>query len=183
MPVSIRSASTTSLALAGAALAFQPTLAAAQEPCVTEAEVSAMVVYAAPLALRGLGIRCAGQFAADGFMATSGADLAARYAVYSEAAFPEALSALMAMVGNEADRETVDMLRLLRQMPPSSLRPFVDELVVQKVTSEIAFEDCNKIERVVQALAPLEPDEAGFLASVITGLSPPKNFAVCAMEP
>lgn len=174
------------LALAGAALALQPSAAAAQQACVTEREVSALVVYSTPLALRAIGTRCAGQFAPAGFMASSSAQLAARYAAHGNAAWPDAFSALVTLVGKEAatgPSQQVELVQLLRQMPEEAVRPLVDEIVAQKVAGEVDVQDCGKIERMFEALAPLEPQEAGNLIGVLGSIVGLQDVPVCAMEP
>lgn len=159
------------------ALGLQPTLASAQGGCVSEAQISDMVVYAIPLAMQSLQNQCSPQLFPDGFLAREGMALSNAYLARQEAAWPGAKDALIAFAGDDPEARN-----LFNTLPREALQPFVDAIVVQKVAEEIKVEDCGKIERVIEALAPLEPQEAGKLVGVIMSLVEPKNPPICPLE-
>ena len=165
------------LALSAAGFAMQPAMASAQQ-CISESQVSDMIVYAVPLALQSVQSKCSAKLARDGFLATEGQAMAEYYAQYKDAAWPGAVEALLVFAGDK-DPEVGQMFRT---MPKEALQPFVDAIVVQKVAEEIPVKDCGKIERVIEAIAPLEPQDAGKLLAVIMSLADIKEPSVCPVE-
>tara|TARA_A100001391_G_scaffold129559_2_gene88722 strand:+ start:5087 stop:5620 length:534 start_codon:yes stop_codon:yes gene_type:complete len=166
--------------LAAAMLTAQPVQAEALRDCVSEAEVSAMVIYAVPHALRGVRTRCGANLAADGFLVTQGEQLTQRYAAFADASWDDALSGLALMAGTP-DVEGTEDLRL-DKMPPEIVRPLVDEMIAQKVSQMVAVPDCGRIERAVEAFAPLEPNELGQISAVILSLTGVKKPKICAVS-
>ena len=177
------------MSAAAVAMSVQPLPALAQPRCITEAEVSAMVVYGVPIALEALGNACAGQLSARGFLATGAGDLSARYAREAETAWPQAFEALMVFAergtagsaGASGTNAGAD-LGFLRQLPPEALRPLVDEIVAMQIAGALRPEQCPQIERLVAALAPLEPGEAGRLVAVIAGMAGVADPQICPVQ-
>lgn len=167
-------------AMAGsAALVVQPQLAAAQEAaCVTEAEVAAMVTYAMPSLVEGTLTRCASELSPGGFLARNGASLAGRYGALRASAWPQAKSGVLKLAGSD-ERPADDGLAMIVNLPDNALQPFVDALIVQELAQKITPGSCEKIERVMAALAPVEPAVAGNLVAVIFALADTKEPRVC----
>ncbi|MXO58871.1 hypothetical protein GRI89_04865 [Altererythrobacter salegens] len=140
---------------------------AAVAPCITEAEVSAMVRYAMPEAIAASRVSCAAILTNDGYFATGGDDLQTRYAVGKDAAWPEAKTALLKLAGGSEDKDVAS----LAELPDDAVRPLVDALIQQKLVESIKPKSCSSIERMVKALSPLEPSELGDLAGVIASLA------------
>lgn len=163
-------------AIAAAATASLPVTAAAQEACLTETQVSAMVIYGVPLAMGGLQESCSGQLGTSGFLATGAPAMADRYAAQSDAVWPEAFAAFSTFAGRNGDDRGFEAMR---QMPEEALRPFLDALITGLISAQIPADKCGDIEKLLEALAPLEPHEAGRLAAVIASLTGVENPSIC----
>ena len=112
-------------ALAAAATAALPATATAQETCLTERQVSAMVVYGVPLAMGGLQQSCADVLSPDGFLATGAPAMVDRYSAESDAAWPDAFSAFLTFAGSSSE----EGVSAMREMPEEAMRPFLDALL------------------------------------------------------
>lgn len=169
------------LTLAAAAFALQPIAAAAQEQqCLTEQEISAMIVYAVPHALRGLNTSCGPALSSDGFLNLGGGELAARYADRGSENWPLAFDAFLKFAGANGAMAQSEIQ--LDKLPPEVVRPLVDELIAQKVASDLKVEDCRKYERVLEVVAPLEPEELGAITAVVFSMVGVDNPKVCPVE-
>ena len=168
------------LAIAALSLASQPVFAQVQRDCVNEAEVSAMVIYAVPHALRGVRSRCGANLASDGFLAAHGAQLARRYNAVADANWPGALSGLNRMVGTGELKQQMPIQ--LDRLPPEVVRPLFDEMIAQKVAAQVAVADCRRIERAAEAFAPLEPEELGRISAVILSLVGVDKPKICVVN-
>lgn len=171
------------LALFGAvALLAQPQLAAAQAAaCIAEEEVSAMAIYAVPSMVRSMQLRCAGELSERGFLVRDGNALAARYATLQNQVWPMAKAGLLKYVnnGNGLDPQSAQTVALVAGLPDANVRPVVDALIVQEVSGKIEPASCGAIERVMAALAPIEPRVAGTLIGVTAGLFADKAPLIC----
>lgn len=167
-------------ALAGAfALAAQPTIASAQQTaCITEAEVSAIGIYSVPSMVRSLRLRCGAELSADGYLARSGDSLIARYAALQSRVWPTARSGLMKVLTSKAGAQIAG-LDAIGRLSDQSVRPLVDALIVQELAPNVALADCWKIERVVEAAAPIDPEIAGTLLGTAVGVMQPDELPMC----
>ena len=169
-------------ALASAGL-FQSQIAMAQD-CVTEQEVSSLFVYAAPSLIDAVRSGCGGQLRPDGFFATDGDAVKARYALLQDETWPQAKRAMLLFAnrkdktkeGSDVDPSTV---ALLNGLPDNAVRPLVDAIIVKKVAEEVKPGNCRKIERVIAAIAPIEPKMAGVLIGTLFGLVPVNDPEIC----
>jgi len=175
----------TLLALSGAAaLLVQPQLAAAQTPCVAEDEVSAMAVYAVPSIVQSMQLRCGPQLSQEGWLARGGRAFAARYTQLQSRAWPQAKAGLLKIVnGQGVDAEAAQTLATVATLPDQNVRPLVDALIVQEVSARIPVADCGKIERIMEAIAPIDPDVAGTLIGVTAGLFAKEQPLICPARP
>lgn len=162
---------------AAAAFVVQPSVASAQQ-CISEPQISDMIVYAVPLAVKSVQNTCGASLASDGFLALEGDALSARYLVHKDYAWPGAVEALMVFAGDKDP----EVGQLFQSLPPEALQPFIDAVIVQKVAEEIPVKDCRKIERAIEAIAPVEPQDAGNLIAVIMSLADIKEPSVCPLE-
>lgn len=166
-------------ALAAAALLAQPMAAAAQaERCVTEQEVSAIAIYSVPSLVQAVRQRCAGELTASGYLARRGDALASRYTALQPAVWPRAKTGLFKLfAGNaSAGRSGLDTFSTL---PDEAVRPFVDALIVQESAPRIALRNCTRIERVIEVMAPIDPEVAGTLLGVLVGFADSERIPVC----
>lgn len=164
---------------AAGALAMQPAVAAAQQAaCVTEDEVRAIAIYSVPSVIQSVRLRCGSELAAGGYLARSGDALVARYAALQNGVWPQARTGLTKILASKAG-ESRQGLDVISRLPDQSVRPFVDALIVQELAPKFGVQDCWKIERVVEAIAPVDPEVAGTLIGVAAGVAQPEQVPIC----
>ncbi|MEO5706967.1 MAG: hypothetical protein ABIT10_10365 [Alteraurantiacibacter sp.] len=145
------------------ACAFVQPLAAQNRPQLSEAEVNAVALYAMPHAFRALQTRCGAQLPGDAYIRTRGDDLGIRLDRASRGRFPAARAALTRLVTSENPQMAV----LLEQLPAENVEPLAHELIAGKVQSEVDLADCSKINRVLELLDPLPPENLAALMGVL----------------
>jgi hypothetical protein len=145
-------------------------LAALTLPAVAQARADlspestqAAVRYALPHLLAGIRSSCGPKLAPNGYLARNGAALLDRYSQGSEAAWPAARGALMALGGEK----NADMAQMLGQMPDAALKPFVDATISSMIATKLKVDDCDEIERGLELLAPLPPENIAGLAGFL----------------
>jgi hypothetical protein len=170
------------LAAAGAvSLALQPTLASAQQarPCVTEQEVSAIAIYSVPSLVQAVRQRCDGELSSGGYLSRRGDSLTARYAALQPAVWPQAKSGLLKLFAG-ASSDSRSGIETISTLPDDAVRPFVDALIVQEAAPKIALKNCIRIERVIEVMAPIDPEVAGTLLGVLVGFADSERIPVCS---
>ena len=166
------------VATAAAAMALQPTVAAAQQPCITEEEVSAVAIYSVPSLIQGVRLRCGAELSPSGYLARRGDALIGRYAAVQNRVWPTARSGLVKVLSSRAGQGR-DSMAMVTQLPDSAVRPLIDALIVQEVSPKIPTSDCWKIERLIEVAAPIDPEVAGTLLGAAVGLADPEQMPVC----
>ena len=167
------------VALAGA-LALQPIAAGAQQTCVTDGEVAAIAIYSVPNLVQAMRLRCGGELSANGYIAKRGDALSGRYAVLQPRVWPRAKSGMLKILGAQSGAsEGRQMLDSLGSLPDEAVRPLVDAWIVQETSARIPVRDCQRLEWVVEALAPVEPEVAGGLIGALVGLADSDKMPVC----
>jgi hypothetical protein len=174
-------ASTRGLAAAAAgALALQPIAAQAQPTCMTEAEVSAIAIYSVPSLVQAMRLRCGGELPANGYIARRGGALSERYAALQPRVWPRAKSGMMKVLGAQSGAaQGRQMLDSIGSLPDEAVRPLIDAWIVQETSARIPVANCQRLEWVIEALAPVEPEVAGGLIGAIVGLVDPGKVPVC----
>ena len=166
-------------AVAAMACIAAPTLAAAQQ-CVTPAETRAMTIYVVPASVQALELRCGEQLPADGFLAREGRGFAGRYSALQAQSWPQAKSGLLKVLGSTAAAGPVrDNLALIANLPDEHVRPLVDALVVQELSSRIPLADCASAEQLLQTMSRIEPEVAGTLVSQMLTLFGNQPALIC----
>lgn len=153
-------AALTALALPAGAQAAQVGAARAE---MSPQAAQAAVRYALPHLLSGVRTTCGPRLSAEGYLAINGNALQERFAQGSDAAWPAAREALMQL----GAAEKADMAKMFGQMPDSALKPFVDAMISSMVASELKADNCPDIERGLELLAPLPPENIAGLAGFI----------------
>lgn len=141
--------------------------AEAKADCISEQEISAIVVYVMPQLVAAAQKGCAGELSPTGFFATGGAAMSQRYAETADAAWPLARSAFIKFGGGSKDREMREMVTL----PDAALRPLLDAVLEQKVAEEIKPKSCHDIERLAEVVNAIEPGTTGALIGVVAALA------------
>lgn len=167
-------------ALTAAALALQPIAATAQQACVTEAEASAIAIYSMPGLIQAVRLRCDNQLASNGYLAQRGNNLLGRFAPIQTRVWPQAKSGLLKILAGKAGPSQGRMnLDAVAGLPDNAVRPLVDALIVQEASAKIATGNCSRLERVIEFVAPIDPEMAGGLLGAIAGLINHRDFPVC----
>ena len=170
-------------ALALGALTLGPIAAqAAEPPCLTPAEFTAVSSYALPSIITGTAERCAASLPADAWLKRNGSQLAARYGQARPAVWPRAKAAFLKLGTGSTSVETGNLLKTL---PDSTLQPMLDALISGMVGQQLPAERCGVIDRLVQLLSPLPPENTAELIAVAAGLGARTgrakfgNFRIC----
>lgn len=167
-------------ALLAAGLIFQPIAASAQQNCVTEAEASAIAIYSVPGLVQAARLRCGGELSASGYLARRGDSLIGRYTPFQSRVWPTAKSGLIKLLSSKAGASGGALnLDTIAQLPDDAVRPLVDALIVQEAAPKIATGNCTRLERVIEFVAPIDPEMAGGLLGAIAGLVNHEDFPVC----
>ena len=130
-------------------------------------EIGPAVLYAAPLAIQSVRTTCADTLPADGFFATQGEALEARYTEAAEGTWPQAKDILVDL---SAGRGSDDSANVLAALPDEALQPFIDAMIPTLIATELKPSACTDIEAVMEQLAPLPPENLAGLVDVIIGL-------------
>ncbi len=161
------------LVLSLAALATATTARAAEAPCLTPSDLDAVFAYGLPTVIDAAGQACRPVLAPGGFLATQGADLAARYRVGQAAAWPLAKAAVLKVGVGALGAKGVSrgIGKLAAVLPDSALQGFAAGFVSQYVISAVHPADCPDIEYALRMIAPLPPENtAGLITLVIERL-------------
>ena len=154
------------LAAPALALAFATTAQAAEPPCLTAGEFTAVSTYALPGAIEAIAERCAPQLGAGAFLKTDLKRLAARYSATSRAAWPGAKAAFL-KVGVGGNPEAAS---LFAGMPDDTLRPMVNGVLASAIAQKLPTDRCTAIDRLVRLLSPLPPENTAELIALAAGL-------------
>ncbi|MBO9698341.1 MAG: hypothetical protein J7499_19290 [Sphingopyxis sp.] len=167
-------------AVAACALASQPVAAQAQQTCVTESEVAAIAIYSVPSLVQAMRLRCGGELSASGYIAKRGDALSGRYAALQPRVWPRAKAGMLKIIGTQSSgAQGRQMLDTIGSLPDEAVRPLVDAWIVQESSARIPVANCQRIEWVIEALAPVEPEIAGGLIGALVGLVDPDKMPVC----
>ncbi len=165
-------------AAAAVALTLQPAVAAAQQACISEDEVSAMAIYSVPSLVQSVRLRCNGQLSSRGFLARRGDAMVARYSGLQDAAWPRAKTGLLQFGASRA-KGAPQQIQMFANLPDSAVRPLVDAFIVQEASAKIETKHCGSIERVLEAVSPIDPEVAGKLIGVVVGLAAGEDQEIC----
>lgn len=154
--------------LAAAGLVAAPVAAqAAEPPCLSAPEFTALASYALPSIITGTTERCNGALPASAWLPRNGGQLAARYAVGKAAAWPNAKNAFLKLSSSGTNAEAAN---LLKNLPDTSLQPMFDALIAGMIGQQLPTERCGMVDRVVRLLAPLPPENTAELIAVLVGI-------------
>lgn len=149
------------------ALAALPGVAqAAEPPCLTAAEFTAMATYGLPSVIKGVTDRCSASLPQGSWLPRNGTSLASRYASSKPAAWPGARAAFLKFGADGGGKSA----EAFRSLPDKSLQPMVDGLIEGLVGQEIPLQRCTTIDRVVRLLSPLPPENTAELIALAAGL-------------
>jgi hypothetical protein len=148
------------------ALAVPQVALAADLPCLTPAEVTALSTYALPGAIASAGKTCAPALPTTAWLPAHGAELAARYDPGKQRAWPAAKAAFLKMSQATSPEAAV----LFATMPDDSLRPMADAALSGIIASKVKPDACPSIDRVFALLSPLPAENTAELIALAVGL-------------
>lgn len=171
-----------------AALALSSSqMAAAQQDCVSGSEIASLFVYAVPPTMESVKNSCDGQLKKNGFFATGGTKLSARYAALQNETWPKARRALLMLMASQQKKNPkaavipglpgIDPLKIAQALPDDVARPLVETMIMQKVAEKVKPDQCRTLERIFAAMSPFNPRDTGMLLGVampLVGLQDPK---------
>ncbi len=150
-----------------AVLVVIPSVAqAAEAPCLTTNEFSALSSYALPSLIRGTAQHCANVLPSDAFLRNGSAELASRYDARKGLSWPGAKAAFIKM-GSATNPQAAD---IFRQMNDEALKPLVDGLIQGMVGQQLPTGRCSAVNRLVMLLAPLPAENTAELIGLAAGL-------------
>jgi hypothetical protein len=132
-------------------------------PALSGDEAAALAIYAVPGLIDATRQTCAGRLSSSGFLAQRGTSLSQRYAAQQNTVWPRARSAMFKFAEGEAGEQ----LKMFASLPDNAVRPLVDALIRQEAAARVEPQSCSYIERMAEALAPLEPAQAGRILGVL----------------
>lgn len=150
-----------------ALLTVTPAIAeAAEPPCLTPAEFTALAEYALPSMISGTAQRCAAALPSSAYLPREGAQLAERYAQRRSGAWPGAKAAFLKLSAtSNADANTI-----IRALPDPSLQQMLASLMEGLVAQQVPLDRCTTIDRVISLVAPLPPQNTAELIALAVGL-------------
>lgn len=147
------------------------------EACVQEADLADAVVYAVPILTKAMRGKCGATLSSSGFMARQGDAFMAPYTARQADAWPGALRMLSQFAGEGKEGE--EMMQMFGSLPAETVRPLFDAIIEQKVAEEIKVADCARIERGVELLSPLPPENVSGLVTFLLGIAKVDNPKLC----
>jgi hypothetical protein len=128
----------------------------AQRPCLTEAQVEDLTLFALPPLLEAMATRCGPSLPADAYLLNGGKTLSQQLAGQSAARWPGARSALSVIAEDKFPPE----------LSAETARSLVRDLASSQMLGKVKPEECARINRVADLLSPLPPANlAGLVAT------------------
>jgi hypothetical protein len=146
-------------------------------PDMSGDEASALAVYAMPSFIAAARQTCASELSPTGFLAMQGPGLAQRYAVEQNAAWPVARSALLRI----ATAKAPDQAKTFASLPDNAIRPLADALIQQELAAKIHPKSCRNIERIAEAISPLDPRDASRILGVLFDIASTSDKLVASL--
>jgi hypothetical protein len=161
-----------------AALGLSTSALAQPATCITEAEATASFAYALPEVLQSVANKCSQTLPASSFLTTKGKELAGSYRQGSATHWPLAKAAFF-KIGGAKNRGSEE---LMAAMPDSALQAIVTTAINVELVKGIKATDCQRIDTLVSALAPLPVLNISTLlvqVMAMAGSSKANDFNIC----
>jgi hypothetical protein len=144
-----------------------PSLArAAEPPCLSPGEFTALAEYALPSIISGATLRCSSALAPDAYLRRSGSQLVERFATRKPAAWPGAKAAFLKLSTSGGP----DVDRMIRTLPDPSLQQMLGSLMEGLVSQQVPLERCTAIDRLIGLLSPLPAQSTAEVIALAVGL-------------
>ncbi len=160
---------------------MQAQVVSAQQACVEQADVSDAIIYAMPVLAESFAAKCASELSADGFWVQEGGEYIAQFSALSEQTWPGAARMLANFADADSNRKggIRGIAEIFNSDSPETVRPFVDLTLSTLIGSELKTKDCGKVERGLELLSPLPPENVGGLMTFIFELADVKKPNLC----
>lgn len=168
-------------ALALAALASAQT-AQAQNVCVQPEDAADAMIYFMPAAYDATMTKCENQFSADSFLTSEDGRLFIDgFRGQQDARWSGTYRFFQVFIQKQAKGDEA-MGQMIANLPEDSLRPLIDGIMGQVIAQEVKSDSCEKIDRVVELLSPLPPENLGGLIAFILPEVDLKDPPVCGSK-
>lgn len=134
-------------------------------PCINNAEMHGAVAYFLPNVLAELSGKCAAAAPEASYFRTVLPRLIGRLQSGRDAAWPQAKAAFLKF-SSEGGKTPV-----FANLPDEALRPIVDQAVTQEISIKMGPSACGEAGDVLEALSPLDPDQAVHLVATILNVA------------
>lgn len=142
----------------------QPSLAHANQ-CVSEQDLDSAAQFMMPSIVAALKAKCSGQLSEDGFFATQSEDFLEPYIEEQDKNWPGTFRFFKAFAADaQVDASLFDAL------PEEIVRPMIETTFGTMLVKDIKTTDCSKIERGMEYIAPLPPENIGGLIGFVVVL-------------
>jgi hypothetical protein len=168
----------TALALATLTLSGPAVSATPRLPDISGDESAALAVYAVPGLIAATRQTCGDRLSPDGFLARRGGAMAQRYADRQNSAWPLARAALFKFAGAKAPEQ----VKTFAALPDNAVRPLADALIQQEMAAKIHPGSCRNIERMAEAISPLDPMDAGRILGVLFDIASASDKLIASLE-
>lgn len=153
-------------AVAAFATVYPAIAQAAEPPCLSPGEFSALTEYALPSIISGTSQRCNSALGPDAFLRRQGPQLVQRYAERKPAAWPVAKAAFLKLSAST----NADANNLIRTLPDASLQQMLGSLMEGLVGQQVPLDRCTTIDRLVGLLSPLPAQNVAEVIALAVGL-------------
>lgn len=133
----------------------------AQRPCLTEAQVEAMTLFALPPLLEGAAKACAPALPANSYLMNGGKALGQTLAAESSTHWAAAGPAVTMMGGKEFPAG----------LSETTARGLIHDLVLNGLSTAKGREQCGRIDRAADLLSPLPPRNLAGLVVLAVGIA------------
>jgi hypothetical protein len=148
------------MALASSAQLLAAQTQAQSQTCLSRPEMRGLVAYFLPVVLESTIDKCTSRLAKDSYMLARAPQLLGTLDAGRSEAWPMAKAAFV-KIGGDGDKNTSN---LFASLPEEAVRPLIEAVIADKISSEIKPESCGDIDRI---MAPLEPLPAANLVDVV----------------
>ncbi|TFI60287.1 hypothetical protein E2493_00820 [Sphingomonas parva] len=162
--------------IALALVANATTAAAAEPPCVTDAEFKSMALFVLPSVVYGAADRCAAHLPSDAYLLNGARRMADGVARDRARHEPTAVAALARLSGT----------KLPKGVSGETLGSMLNDMLRAQLVTKVTPGDCSRIDEVASLLAPLPAENLVGLLGVLfregmrRGKKPP--FQICAAQ-
>ncbi|MBC2666439.1 hypothetical protein H7F51_12995 [Novosphingobium flavum] len=148
------------------ALTVPQVAAAAEPPCLTTGEFTALTTYALPSAIGSVTRGCTASLPTSAWLPRNGPALAQRYAAGKVDAWPAAKAAFIKL----SEATNPEAAQLFVAMPDESLMPLADAALAGIISAKVKPDSCPVIDRALSLLAPLPAENTAGLIALAVGL-------------